>query len=95
MHYAFIKKVSRSGTLYHLAHVLLAPSIDEARTRVLKDFENGKMPGEVLEKLIDFGQCKDGYDNSTDLYEKCCKQAAKLDSKAQGAHAIPPEEKKS
>ena len=89
-HYAFIKMVRVGGKDDFYAHCVLASNKNQAKSLVLADGMGYTTPAPI--EIIEFGDCPDGWENSSDLYEKCCKKADKLRLKAQGDAARPMEQ---
>lgn len=98
MHFAFVLRCKLpNGKICHLAWQKLASSRKEMEKHIRESFaKNGAyLPGnhppgksELLE-LIEAGECKEGYENSTQLYEDACNKARKLDEKEAKAAKTP------
>lgn len=86
-HYAFIKRVQVGEKTDFYAHCVLASTKIQAKSLVLTG-SVGYTPSE----LIEFGECPEGWENSSDLYDRCCKKADKLRLKSQGCASPPMEQ---
>jgi len=89
-HYGFIAKVKlKDGKIQHFAWQRLATSRAEALKHVKSKLaeDNVYLPGTPKEKwgelldILEAGECPEGYENSTQLYEDVCNKARKLDGK--------------
>lgn len=86
MHFAFILRCKLpDGKICHLAWQRLASTRKEVEKHVRDAFakdRNGCPVGTDLVELIEAGECKEGYENSIQLYEDACNKIRKLDTKA-------------
>lgn len=91
MHFAFILKCELNGKVFHMPWQRLAETKKEAEKRVRESFERDNIyaPGIKTDKncaklleIIDFGESKDGVENSAPLYDSACTKAAKMDAKS-------------
>jgi hypothetical protein len=96
MHFGFVLKTKApDGTLHFFACQMQGSSRDECEKRIRERFEltNVYAPGYIgevmhtLEALLACGECEDGYENSTALYEKACNKASKLGKEQSGGKA--------
>lgn len=86
MHFAFILRCKLpDGKICHLAWQRLASTRKEVEKHVRDAFgkdRNGCPVDTELVELIEAGECKEGYENSIQLYEDACSKVLKLNAKA-------------
>lgn len=97
MHFAFILKIQfPDGAIWHMPWQRYGGSRREAEKVIRDSFERDnvyapqmKNPSRlgVLLDMLDCGECEDGIQNSSDLFEAACKKAARLDAKIQTGQA--------
>jgi len=99
MHFAFILRCKLpNGTIRHLAWQKLASSRKDVEKHIREKFAvtGAYLPGDhppgksELLDLIEAGECKDGYENSVQLYEDACNKALKLDKKSEKPVKVDP-----
>lgn len=100
MHFAFILKVQYpDGVISHIPWQRHGGTRRETEKEVRASFERDnvygplpKDPARLAELLdvLDGGECADGYENSTKLYDAACQKATKLDTKAVKKDVLPP-----
>ncbi len=88
MHFGFVIRTKNptTGTLDYFAWQLQGSTRAECESRIREKFKltNVYPPGysgevmHTLEAVLSCGECEDGYENSTELYEKACNKAAKM-----------------
>lgn len=92
MHFGFILKVEfPDGTISHIPWQRYGGTRRETEKEVRASFERDNVYGPCpkdpkrlakLLEILECGDCADGWENSSKLYEAACQKALKLDGKA-------------